>query len=64
MSLKQNEIWMEAAKENFEQAIEERSFDLASDIFKDMKDAGLDNNEAITLEKALLTARMKVNHLG
>lgn len=55
---------MEAAKENFEQAIEERSFDLASDIFKDMKDAGLDNNEAITLEKALLTARMKVNHLG
>ncbi len=54
MSNKENDKWLEAAKENFEEAIEADQWDLAKDILADMKDKGF--------EKETSTMRLHLIH--
>lgn len=52
MSLKENDAWVEAAYENFDQAVEEGNYALCKDIIEDMKDKGF-GEYARTLEIVL-----------
>lgn len=49
MSWKYNEEWLAAAKENFEQAVEEDNLKLALAIIKDVRHQGY-GEQAITME--------------
>ena len=52
MSTKENTIWLEAAKENFDQAVAEGRFGLAKDIIEDIRDQGFEK-EADSLKLVL-----------
>lgn len=57
MSTNQNTIWLEASKENLEEAISLRNWALADDIIQDTKEAGFSiESDALQLElnKAML----------
>lgn len=43
MSHEQNNVWIEAALENFEEAFENKNLALMEDIISDMKSAGFKN---------------------
>lgn len=53
MSLKENDLWLNAAFDNFRQAIDEHDYALCSDIIYDTADAGF-TYEARILEADLL----------
>ena len=52
MSTKENTIWLEAAKENFDQAVVGGRFGLAKDIIEDIRDQGFEK-EADSLKLVL-----------
>jgi len=43
MSHKANEVWIEAALENFDEAFQDRNLQMMKDIISDMRDAGFKN---------------------
>jgi len=52
MSHKQNDAWLEAAKENFDEAVSLGNWSLAQNVIDDCRDNGF-TDEAETLRKKL-----------
>lgn len=56
MSLVENEAWLEAAKETFEESVELNNWDLARAVIGDVRDAGF-HGSANVLETELIQAQ-------
>ena len=52
MSNENNTIWLEAARDNFNQAVDENNFTLAQAIVEDIRDAGF-TSDAYALDDLL-----------
>lgn len=59
MSDKGNDIWLESAKETFDEAVDAENWSLARNLIEDVRDEGF-KSQARTMEQLLLEAQNNV----